>query len=100
MKSSTNHNEESTSDKSINTAALLSTSSSSSTTTSTTTKNDSSSSYNLEKKVLQTAEKSHAEHDIQLRSLENGPYLLGHYLIYILMLAYYALFLVIGFIAC
>ena len=72
--------------------------------TSSTSSSSSSSSINvdiyiLEKKALQTAEKAHAEHDAQLLSLENGPYLLGHYLLYVSMLAYYFLFLAIGFIA-
>jgi len=55
--------------------------------------------YSFEKKALQTADKAHKEHDTLLRSLENGSYLLGHYFLFALIVAYYFLILVIGFIA-
>ena len=50
-------------------------------------------------RALRTAENAHNEHDALLSSLEDGPYLLGHYLLYALMIAYYALILILGFIA-
>lgn len=55
--------------------------------------------YSFEKKALQTADNAHKEHDALLRSLENGSYLLGHYLLFALIVAYYFLILIIGFIA-
>ena len=55
--------------------------------------------YSFEKKALQTADNAHKEQDELLRSLENGSYLLGHYLLFALIVAYYFLILIIGFIA-
>jgi Trk-type K+ transport system membrane component len=56
-------------------------------------------SYSIEKKTLQSAVNTHAEHDALLTSLENGPYLLGHYLLFSLIVAYYFFILIVGFIA-
>ena len=55
--------------------------------------------YSIEKKTLQSAVNTHAEHDALLTSLENGPYLLGHYLLFSLIVAYYFFILIVGFIA-
>jgi Trk-type K+ transport system membrane component len=55
--------------------------------------------FSLEKKALEALEAAHATHDELLTTLENGPYLLGHYLIYVLIWTYYLLILFFGFIA-